>query len=229
MRIKGRQTIAGFMPGARWTTRFVGEAHHVGLLLRPDCLKALAGEEGEAFFDALRRDGDLRVAAGDAYTLRAARELEEVLLAPDRLPLLREAKTLELLACLIEGRRRQADQAAPLPRLARERLQHARDRLLSDMADPPTLQQLADECGLNTFALKRGFKQLFGEPAFALLQRERMRRAWELIASGRASAAEAGSEVGYRNMSHFGAAFRRAHGMLPGEVRRQADETRLRR
>jgi AraC-like DNA-binding protein len=26
--------------------------------------------------------------------------------------------------------------------------------------------------------------------------------------------------VGYRNMSHFGAAFRRVHGVLPGEVRR---------
>ncbi|MBB1648938.1 AraC family transcriptional regulator [Delftia sp. UME58] len=222
MRIEGRQTVAGFMPGARWTTRFVGEAHHVGLLLHPECLKALAGEEGEAFFDALRRDGGLRVAAGDARTLRAARELEEVLLAPDRLALLREAKSLELLACLIEDCRRQASQAGTLPRQARERLQHARDRLLSDIADPPTLQQLADECGLNTFALKRGFKQLFGEPVFVLLQRERMRRAWELIAVGGMSAAEAGSQVGYCNMSHFGAAFRRAHGMLPGEVRRRS-------
>jgi AraC family transcriptional regulator len=181
---------------------------------------ALAGEDGEAFFEELRRDGGLRVGAGDARTLRAARELEEALLAPHSLPLLREAKSLELLACMIEDRRRLAQDGTTLPRTARDRLQHARERLLRDMADPPTLQQLADECGLNTFALKRGFKQLFGEPVFTLLQRERMRMAWELIASGRMSAAEAGSRVGYRNMSHFGAAFRRVHGVLPGEVRR---------
>lgn len=220
MRIEGRQTVAGFVPGARWATRFVGEAHHVGLLLRPDCLTALAGEDGETFFEELRRVGGLRVGAGDARTLRAARELEEALLAPHCLPLLREAKSLELLACMIEDRRRLAQDGATLPRPVRDRLQHARERLLADMANPPTLQQLADECGLNTFALKRGFKQLFGEPVFTLLQRERMRMAWDLIASGRMSGAEAGSHVGYSNMSHFGTAFRRVHGVLPGEVRR---------
>ncbi|BFO55170.1 helix-turn-helix domain-containing protein [Acidovorax sacchari] len=217
--VAGRQTVAGFMPGARWRTSFQGAVHHVGLLLAPDCLAALAGEQGEDFFDALQRDGCMRIRPGDTDTLRVARELESVLLDPASLRLMREAKSLELLGCLLLAGQRHAQ--AGLGPLVRERLHVARERLLRDLAEPPTLVQLAAESGLNTFALKRGFKALFGMPAYALYQRERMRRAWELIASGRMTASEVGGELGYGNLSHFGAAFRRAHGMLPGEVRRQ--------
>lgn len=218
--VGGRQTVAGFMPGARWKTRFQGSAHHVGLLLEPESLANLAGETGTVFFEGLQRDGCVRVRPGDADTLRVARELEAALLDPGSLPLLQEAKSLELLGCLLVASQRH--QRAALSPLVRERLHAARERLLSDLADPPTLEELAAECGLNTFALKRGFKALFGTPVHALYQRERMRRAWELIASGRMTASEAGNCVGYSNFSHFGAAFRRAHGVLPGEVRRRA-------
>jgi len=218
--VAGRQTVAGFMPGAHWTTRFQGAAHHVGLLITPESLDALAGEDGQTFFQDLQRDGCLRVRPGDTDTLRAARELEAVLLQPNSLALMREAKSLELLGCLLMANHRHAQ--AGLAPATRNRLHAARERLLLDLAAPPTLEELAADCGLNTFALKRGFKALFGMPAYAFYQRERMRRAWALIASGEMNASEAAHSVGYSNLSHFGVAFRRAHGMLPGEVRRQA-------
>ena len=220
-RVRGGQQVAGFTPGLPWTSHMSGSLHHVGLLIEPDRLAALAGEDGAQFFDDLRREDYLRVVASDAETMRAATELEAVLLDPTSLGLLREAKSLELLARLIGARDREASHQG-LTRPVRDRLQHARECLLRDLATPPTLDDLASECGLNTFALKRDFKKLFGEPVFALYQRERMRLAWELLASGRLSATDAGSRVGYTNMSHFGAAFRRAHGVLPGEVRRRA-------
>ena len=217
--VAGRQTVAGFMPGAHWKTCFQGSMHHVGLLLTPECLQALAGEDGAHFFDGLQRDGCIRIRHGNTDTLRVARELETVLLDPTSLALLREAKSLELLGCLMLDGQRQAQPG--LNPLTRERLHAARERLLRDLAEPPTLERLAADCGLNTFALKRGFKAMFGLPVHAFHQRERMQRAWELIASGRMTASEVGGQLGYGNLSHFGAAFRRAHGMLPGEVRRQ--------
>lgn len=217
--VAGRQTVAGFMPGACWETCFQGAVHHVGLLVDPGCLASLAGEDGANYFDGLRQDGCLRIRSGDTDTLRVARELDAVLLDPTSLGLMREVKSLELLGCLLLANRRQAQSG--LNFATRERLHAARELLLRDLAQAPTLEELAAECGLNTFALKRGFKALFGLPVHALYQRERMRRAWELIASGQMTASEVGSHLGYSNFSHFGVAFRRAHGMLPGQVRRQ--------
>ncbi|MGO1068795.1 helix-turn-helix domain-containing protein [Lysobacter sp. CA199] len=83
--------------------------------------------------------------------------------------------------------------------------------LLQDLARPPTIVELSRACGLNTLTLKRGFKLLFGQPAHALHQRERMAAAWRLI--------ESGLNLGYANLSHFDAAFRRAFGLLPSELR----------
>ncbi len=140
-RVEGRDTVAGFLPGAPWRTDFNGCAHHVGLLLHPEVLRRLAGEQGEAFFECLRRDGYLRVRPADVVVLRAARELDIALLASNSSPLLREAKSLELLARLVEaGVRQNTVRARPRER---ERLEHARDLLLADLVRAPTIAELA--------------------------------------------------------------------------------------
>ena len=218
-RVEGRDTVAGYLPGAPWRTDFDGHAHHVGLLLAPEILHTLAGDQGDAFFERLRRDGFLRVRPGDAEVLRAAHELDAVLLAPSSSLLLREAKSLELLARMIEVDTRRGD--AGLTQGERARLHQARERLLGNLAAAPTIEQLARACGMNTFQLKHGFKQLFGLPVYALYQRERMQAAWDLIATGRMTVTEAGDHLGYANMSHFGAAFRKVFGILPSELKRR--------
>ena len=37
------------------------------------------------------------------------------------------------------------------------------------MSEPPTLQELADEIGLNIKKLKEGFKQIYGDSVFSFL------------------------------------------------------------
>lgn len=219
-RVRGRDTVAGYLPGVPLKSHFHGKLHHVGLLLAPGQLPALGGEQGEAFFDRLRRDDCLRVQPGSAEVLRAAHELDAILIHPSSSPLLREAKSLELLAHLLSAGDRRDTQASFTP-AQRERLRHARELLLADLAGPPTIEQLARASGINAFALKQGFKRLFGLPVHALYQQERMRAAWQLIASGQASVSEAGARLGYTNMSHFGTAFRKAFGVLPGELRKR--------
>jgi AraC family transcriptional regulator len=219
-RIEGHDTVAGYLPGAPWQTDLNGDAHHVGLLLHAEAVRALAGEQGEAFLEGLRRNGFLRVQPGDAAVLRAAHELDVTLLALDSSALLREAKSLELLARLVEAGTRQ--DRFGLTRADRTRLDRARALLLADLAHPPTIAQLACACGLNTLRLKRGFKQRFGLPVYSFYQHERMRAAWELIASGRMNVTEAGHHLGYTNMSHFGTAFQRIYGILPSQLKRSS-------
>lgn len=215
--VRGRDIVVGYLPGVPWHTRYHGDAYHVGLLLSPELFREIGDAPGDAFFERLRKEGFLRVGPGNAAILRAAHELDAILLNPASGALLREAKSLELLAHLIDA----GPLLTPLQLTRRhsEQLHHARDVLLADLAQPPSIEELARSCGLNTFKLKQGFKQLFGSTVHALYQQERMRKAWQLITAGHTSVSEAGSLVGYTNLSHFSAAFRKEFGMLPSEMK----------
>jgi len=71
----------------------------------------------------------------------------------------------------------------------------ARERLLSDLSSPPTIEQLARETGLNQLKIKQGFKVLFGTTTYGLFQRERMERALTLLQTN--SVTETASLLGY--------------------------------
>lgn len=71
---------------------------------------------------------------------------------------------------------------------------------------------------LNEFKLKRGFHQVFGTTAFGCLHQARMTRAYELLRAGQ-PVTRAAAEVGYTNVSHFGAAYRKRFGVLPSAMK----------
>lgn len=214
----GRHDVAAFLTEEPVLARFGGHNHHVVLTLRPELLHELAQGQAEPFLARLDRAGRMKAEAGQARVLRAAHELEAALLDTASSALLREAKSLELLALMLAA---DAPQDMPSGRQL-ARLRQARELLLQDLAHAPTIDELARACGLNAFALKQGFKRVFGLSVHALYQQERMRHAWQLIESGQAHATEAGRLVGYSNPSHFGAAFRKAFGVLPGQLKRRA-------
>lgn len=217
--VSGRQTVVGYLPDVPWKTQWRGRAHQVGLLLPLDALPELAGEQGFLFAERLRRSSNLRVEAAHAKVLRAAHELDGILISTASSVLLREAKSLELLALLIDSAI--DDRRNVFTRAQRERLELARALLLARIDCAPTIAELAHACGTNTFQLKQDFKRMFGVSVHALYQQERMHHAWQLIESGKTSAAEAGRQVGYTNLSHFGAAFQKQFGILPGELKRR--------
>ena len=101
-----------------------------------------------------------------------------------------------------------------------ERLHEARRLLVSDLKDPPTIASLARKCGLNEFKLKKGFKQAFNTTIFAYLQEVKMKNAWQLIQEGGLSVTEAAYEVGYTNISHFSAAFKKQFHLTPGVLKK---------
>lgn len=218
----GRNDVAVFLnAGDPMLARFGGDNHHVVLTLRPELLHQLAQTQAEPFLARLRRAGRVKAEAGQARVLRAAHELEAVLLDAASSALLREAKSLELLALMLQAGTADTQPDMPSGRQLAQ-LRQARELLLQELAHAPTIDALARACGLNAFALKQGFKRVFGLSVHALYQQERMRHAWHLIESGQAHATEAGRLVGYSNPSHFGAAFRKAFGILPGQLKRRA-------
>lgn len=95
------------------------------------------------------------------------------------------------------------------------KLKKAKDIMIANMAEPPTLQELADEIGLSLKKLKEGFKQIYGDSVFSFLFHYKMEVARKLLESGDYNVNEVGLKVGYSTGSHFIAAFKKKFGTTP--------------
>jgi len=102
-------------------------------------------------------------------------------------------------------------------RLALERVTKVREALLSDLENPPPLEELARICGCHPQYLSRTFSETSGTTISLYLRRLRIERAAELMSNGRMNISEASLEVGYRSLSHFSQAFRAEKGLTPSE------------
>lgn len=95
------------------------------------------------------------------------------------------------------------------------KIRKAKDIMVYRMAEPPSLQELADEIGLTLKKLKEGFKQIYGDSVFSFLLDYKMEVARKLLESGTYNVNEVGLKVGYSTSSHFIAAFKKKYGTTP--------------
>lgn len=209
--------LATFTPGKRYQIGCSAGWCNVELRITPQLLCELAGEESEALYHGCGNNFCLMRNASNLRIRDATDRLGRLLSEDNTSPLLVHAAALEFLAWQLKSLRPDASGAGIAPR-ERKQLLAARERLLSDLSDPPTIEQLARETGLNQLKLKRGFKNLFGVSVYALFQRERMERARKLLLQY--SVTETAMQLGYSNFSHFSTAFRKQFGILPSEARR---------
>lgn len=131
-----------------------------------------------------------------------------------------EAQILELLAL----QRQQLDQpvrhnGVALSDADIDRMHEARDLLLREMTDPPTLSELARRVGTNEYKLKRGFKAIFGNSPYAFLLEHKMERARTCLLDTDWTIAEIAYHVGYSDPAHLTHAFRNQYGICPSDLR----------
>lgn len=96
-----------------------------------------------------------------------------------------------------------------------QKIRKAKDIIIHQMAEPPSLQELANEIGLNIKKLKEGFKQIYGDTVYSFLFDYKMEHARRLLESNQYNVNEVGSKVGYSTASHFIAAFKKKFGTTP--------------
>jgi AraC-like DNA-binding protein len=96
----------------------------------------------------------------------------------------------------------------------------AKALLAERMADPPSLEHLAQELGTGPFALLRAFKDAYGMPPHTWLTDARVRRARKLLEAGR-TPAETALAVGFTDQPHLNRHFTRIVGVPPGAYRRE--------
>lgn len=128
-----------------------------------------------------------------------------------------ESKALELVALQFACLETDSPASKPFHLNASdlERVQYAREILIQQICSPPSLAQLAHQAGLNEFALKQGFRHLFGTTVFGHLRDYRMQQAKMMLCVHDVTVAQVASQVGYRNPEAFSTAFRRKFSVSP--------------
>ncbi|MGF1496608.1 MAG: helix-turn-helix transcriptional regulator [Elainellaceae cyanobacterium] len=129
-----------------------------------------------------------------------------------------ESKVWELMALLMEQEQNLHQMACSQPVLKPDdidRIHQAREILVKQMDQPPSLLDLARQVGLNDCTLKRGFRQVFGKTAFGYLHDYRLEQARQLLQKRHLNVSEVARTIGFANRSYFAAAFRKKYGVSP--------------
>jgi AraC-like DNA-binding protein len=182
------------------------------------------GAEGTWF--RLTQDG--RVRLFPAELIAAQRPLAAVVrLIADELDLTKHPSE-ELLSLLVQSLvafASRLDKLVPLPRWGRpirdRRIERCLEMLHADLSQLWTVDRLARAVGLSRPVFARQFVKMMGLSPMRYLAQRRLERAAELLLETSSSLAEIAQGVGYRSEFAFGRAFKRHHGVAPGQYRRR--------
>ncbi|WP_159474944.1 AraC family transcriptional regulator [Dyadobacter sp. 3J3] len=95
-----------------------------------------------------------------------------------------------------------------------------KDQMLTNLATPPVIKELAANAHMSPTKLKRLFSQIFGNSIFNYYQQFRMKEAALLLKTEKLSVSEVGYRLGFTNLSHFSKVFNDHIGMKPKQYSR---------
>jgi AraC-like DNA-binding protein len=96
-----------------------------------------------------------------------------------------------------------------------KRVYEVKDKILSNIDNPPILTELVKLSCMSESKLKRLFKQIFGSSIYNYYQSFRMKEAMYLLREEKLSVSEAGYRLGFSNLSHFTRLFETHIGVKP--------------
>ncbi len=131
-----------------------------------------------------------------------------------------ESKLLELIH-LTANLKQKNKEAFSLNNQDIECIHKAKEILLSDIQNPPSLNELAHKSALNTYKLKVGFKYIFGNTVYGFLKEYRLNEAKKLLKNNNIDINEATKLVGYKNQGHFSKIFKEYFGINPIELKKE--------
>jgi len=220
LRVEGSSDQAlMYRPSARNPRFHVGAPQRLrlaGYALRRDRLEQIFDGALPAILQPLL---EREVSDSRCVTLPVSRRLRQLavnLFAPGLNGPLRhifmEGTALQLLATQLALSARRTGSIGAKERAA---VAAARERLLSDMRNPPGLGDLAAMAGLSEKRLNACFRAEFGGTVFELLRNHRLEHARMALAAG-APLKQVAFRVGYNHVSNFINAFTARYGEPPG-------------
>ncbi|WP_372746173.1 helix-turn-helix domain-containing protein [Lutibacter sp.] len=132
-------------------------------------------------------------------------------------PIFIKGKVFELLSYYFSTQ--SDDDTEHCPYIANEetvsKIKHAKQLIIDEMNNPPSLNELAKKVGLNVKKLKTDFKEFYGDPVFTFLLNYKMELAKKLLQEQQLNVNEIAVHLGYSTSSHFIAAFKRKYKITP--------------
>ncbi len=102
-----------------------------------------------------------------------------------------------------------------------EKVHLARELVKHNLANPPTLLDIASKVGIHHSRLNVLFRELFGTTIFNHLREARLAKAKSLLTEGGMNVTEVTYEVGYSSISHFCKNFQEYHNISPSHYLRK--------
>ncbi|WP_152286429.1 helix-turn-helix domain-containing protein [Flavicella marina] len=100
-------------------------------------------------------------------------------------------------------------------------IKKAKDIIIENMANPPSLEELSKQVGLNIKKLKMGFKEFYGTPVYTFLLNYKLDFSKKLLEENKLNVSEIATQIGYSNSSHFIAAFKKRFDITPKQFTKQ--------
>ena len=226
------QNILCFTPRSMYTTEFPsGQTYkYVNIRIEPSVLNALM--EGQ--FDQI--PGDMRSIIDESnkkyyshigsMTPSMQMVIHQILNCPylgflKRMYL--ESKAIELITHQLAQLVCKETDPKPRPTLCPddiERIHYARDILIENSQNPPTVYKLSRRAGLNELKLQQGFRQIYGKTVFAYFRDYQFEGARCFLKEGNMNVAEVAYKLGYSKVDNFAGSFKKIFGVSPGTYRR---------
>lgn len=105
--------------------------------------------------------------------------------------------------------------------LEKEKISRAKEILLDNLKNPPTIPELAMLIGINQCYLKQGFKELFGTTVYEFIQEQRMNKAKLYLTTSEFTISQIADEIGFSSTSNFSSAFKKWTGIFPSQLRKE--------
>jgi AraC-like DNA-binding protein len=94
----------------------------------------------------------------------------------------------------------------------------AKEILLQDFREPPSLEMLAHLCATNTTKLKKVFKKVYELTIHRYIQKLRLKEANLLLGEQNLTIGEISKQIGYKHQGHFSKLFFSTYGVYPKEL-----------
>ena len=98
----------------------------------------------------------------------------------------------------------------------------ARDILLDNLSNPPTIEMLAQQVGLSQRRLSDAFRATTGMTVLEWVLEQKLLLAHELLMEGELSLKEISFRTGYAHRTSFSEAFAKRFGVSPSQYRSSA-------
>lgn len=96
-----------------------------------------------------------------------------------------------------------------------DKIKKAKQIVIDNMAEPPSLQELSNQVDLPLQKLNDGFKHIYGDSIFNFLLDYKLEYARKMLVSKKYNVSEISLSVGYSTASHFISAFKKKYGTTP--------------